>query len=250
MVVINKAGQIFAINVEENNLIPYINSSAHINDNKTLSFKLAQRFHLTGADEVFVQMFNQKLASGDYAGAAGVAKDAPGTLLRNQDTINKFKSLPQGAGGPAPILIYFNALLQTTKLNAIESVELARPVIMQNKLNLIENWIKEDKLTMTDELGDLIRQANPQLALSIYQKSGSPDKVIQGLIETNQLDKIMPYCEQTGHVADFVKIMRQIVPINPQAAVGLAKMVTNRDAGAPKAQIDQIVNVFLEFNKL
>jgi len=88
-------------------------------------------------------MFNQKLASGDYAGAAGVAKDAPGTLLRNTETINKFRNLPQGAGGPAPILIYFNALLQTTKLNAIESVELARPVIAQNKLNLIENWIKE-----------------------------------------------------------------------------------------------------------
>ena len=69
----------------------------------------------------------------------------------------------------APILIYFNALLQTTKLNAIESVELARPVIAQNKLNLIENWIKEGKLTMTNELGDLIRAANPQLALNIYQ---------------------------------------------------------------------------------
>jgi clathrin heavy chain len=195
-------------------------------------------------------MFNQKLASGDYAGAANVAKDAPGTLLRNSETINKFKSLPQMPGSPAPILIYFNSLLQVTKLNAIESVELAKPVIAQNKLNLIENWIREQKLTMTDELGDLIRQANPALALNIYQQSGSPEKVIQGLIETGQLEKIMPYCEQTGHIADFVKILRQIMPINAQAAVGLAKMVTSRDNGAPKAQIDQVVNVFLEFNKL
>jgi hypothetical protein len=60
----------------------------------------------------------------------------------------------------------------------------------------------------------------------------------------------MPYCETTGHVADFVKIMRQIVPINSQAAVGLAKMVTNKDNGPPKANIDQIVNVFLEFNQI
>ena len=135
-------------------------------------------------------------------------------------------------------------------MNAIESVELAKPVIAQNKLNLIENWIREQKLTMTDELGDLIRQANPALALNIYQQSGSPEKVIQGLIETGQLEKIMPYCEQTGHIADFVKILRQIMPINAQAAVGLAKMVTSRDNGAPKAQIDQVVNVFLEFNKL
>lgn len=38
--------------------------------------------------------------------------------------------------------------------------------------------------------------------------------------------------------------------MNAQAAVGLAKMVTNRDQGPPKASIDQIVNVFLEFNKV
>jgi hypothetical protein len=38
---------------------------------------------------------------------------------------------------------------------------------------------------MSDELGDIIRQANPQMALNIYQQSGSPEKVIQGLIETN-----------------------------------------------------------------
>ena len=40
-------------------------------------------------------MFNQKIASQDYAGAAQVAKDAPGTLLRNQETINKFKAHQQ-----------------------------------------------------------------------------------------------------------------------------------------------------------
>jgi len=60
----------------------------------------------------------------------------------------------------------------------------------------------------------------------------------------------MPYCQQTGHVPDFVKILRQIMPVNAQAAVGLAKMVTNRDNGPPKANIDQVTHVFLEFNKI
>lgn len=91
---------------------------------------------------------------------------------------------------------------------------------------------------MTNELGDLIRAANPQMALSIYQQSGSPDKVVQGLIETGQLDKIMPYCAQHNHTPDFVAILRQIMPANPQAAVNLAKMVTDRSQGPPKANID------------
>lgn len=38
------------------------------------------------------------LASSDYASAARVAKDAPGTLLRNAETINKFKALPPAPG--------------------------------------------------------------------------------------------------------------------------------------------------------
>ena len=111
MIVINKAGVVYSINVEENSLIPFISASNQIPDNKTLSFKLAQRFHLKGADGVFVQMFNQKMATADYQGAANVARDAPQGLLRNSETINRFKSLPVAPGGPAPILIYFNTLL-------------------------------------------------------------------------------------------------------------------------------------------
>lgn len=86
---------------------------------------------------------------------------------------------------------------------------------MQGKTNLVEDWVKNNKLTMTDELGDLIKQYNPQMALKIYQNSGSPDKVIQGLIEANQFDKIVPYCQQTGHKPDFMKILRAVMPTNP-----------------------------------
>jgi clathrin heavy chain len=110
---------------------------------------------LKGADELFVTQFNKLLAMGDYAGAARVAKDAPGTLLRNQDTINKLKSIP-ATGGPQPIIVYFSTLLETTKLNEIESLELARPVLQQQKFKVFEDWIKQDKLTFTSQLGDLI----------------------------------------------------------------------------------------------
>jgi hypothetical protein len=43
---------------------------------------------------------------------------------------------------------------------------------------MVEDWINKNKLTMSDQLGDAIRQFNPQLALKVFQSSGSPDKVI------------------------------------------------------------------------
>lgn len=40
------------------------------------------------------------------------------------------------------------------------------------------------------------------------------------------------------------------MPFNSPACVNLAKMVTARDPGPPKADIMQVTNIFLEFNKI
>ena len=49
----------------------------------------------------------------------------------------------------------------------------------------------------------------------------------------------MPYCQQANYSPDWNKILRNIVPVNPEAAVGLAKMLTNRDNNnQPKIAID------------
>jgi len=83
MIFINKAGQVTAINVDEQNLVSYVMNAQHIPDSRNVAFKLASRFKLPGADEIFLQQFNMSLASNDYAGAARAARDAPGDLLRN-----------------------------------------------------------------------------------------------------------------------------------------------------------------------
>lgn len=88
-----------------------------------------------------------------------MAKDAPGTLLRNADTINKFKALPPAPGASQqPIMLYFSTLLESgATLNEIESLELAKPVLQAGKSQLIEQWIAKNQLTMSNDLGDVIR---------------------------------------------------------------------------------------------
>jgi clathrin heavy chain len=57
----------------------------------------------------------------------------------------------------------------------------------------------------------------------------------------------MPYCLKQNYSPDFLKILRNIVPVNAEAAVGFAKMITNREGGnAPKVSVDHVVQVFLE----
>lgn len=76
-------------------------------------------------------------------------------------------------------------------------------------------------------------------------KSDAPDshdKILQGLVQTGNYDKIMPYIQRTNHSPDFIKLLKNIVPVNPEAAVGFAKIITNREGGnIPKASIDSVV---------
>lgn len=138
----------------------------HIPDNRALAVQMASRYALPGADDIFISQFNQCLASADYAGAARVAVQSPS--LRTIETINKFKSLPPQPGQGQPILMYFTVLLENVTLNADESLELCRPVLAQGRIAMVEDWINKNKLTMSDQLGDAIRQFNPQLALKVF----------------------------------------------------------------------------------
>jgi len=67
------------------------------------------------------------------------------------------QSVPVQAGQTPPLLQYFGTLLTRGKLNAFESLELSRLVVNQNKKNLLENWLAEDKLECSEELGDLVK---------------------------------------------------------------------------------------------
>jgi clathrin heavy chain len=80
-------------------------------------------------------------------------------------------------GQLSPILQYFGILLDKGTLNRHESLELARPVLAQNRKNLLEKWLKENKLECSEELGDVIRPHDLTLALSVYLRANVPHKV-------------------------------------------------------------------------
>ena len=83
----------------------------------------------------------------------------------------------------------------------------------------MEKWLKEDKL----ELGDLVKAADPTLAISVYLRANVPNKVIQCFAETGQ----------------FMRV-------NPESGAQFAGMLVADDE--PLADITQIVDVFMEHN--
>lgn len=67
-------------------------------------------------------------------------------ILRTQQTIQQFQTVPTPPGQASPLLQYFGILLESSKLNREESIELCKPVVMQGKKQLLEKWLKEDKV--------------------------------------------------------------------------------------------------------
>jgi len=236
---INRKGQVLFVSADENTIVPYVLES-HGNE---LAIKLASRAGLPGADNLYEQRFEQLFSTGNFQEAAKVAANSPRGFLRTPRTIERFKQLPQQPGQMSHILQYFGMLLDKGTLNQHETIELAQPVLAQNRKQLLQKWLGENKLDCSEQLGDMVRPHDMNMALAIYLKANVPHKVVAGFAETSQFDKILPYCAQTGYQPDFVQLLQHIVRVNPEKGAEFATSLANQEGGS-LVDLERVVDIF------
>ncbi|SMQ52359.1 unnamed protein product [Zymoseptoria tritici ST99CH_3D7] len=236
---VNRKGQVLAVSVDESTIIPYLLQNP---ENAELAYKLASRAGLPGADQLYQQRFDQLLNSGDYQQAAKTAANSPQGFLRTPATIEKFKNVPQQQGQLSVILQYFGMLLDKGKLNQHETLELARPVLSQNRKHLLEKWMKEGKLGCSEQLGDLVRLHDVALAQQIYQEAGASQKVIAAMAESGNFEQILPYSRSAGYTPDFNALLQHIVRVNPEKGAEFATALAKEDASL--IDVDRTVDIF------
>ena len=71
---VNRKGQLLSVSVDEQTMVPYILGTLN---NTDLAFKLASRGNLPGADDLYIQQYQQLFQSGQYGEAAKVAANSP-----------------------------------------------------------------------------------------------------------------------------------------------------------------------------
>ncbi|XP_054546712.1 clathrin heavy chain 2 isoform X2 [Talpa occidentalis] len=238
---VNKKGQVLSVCVEEDNIVNYI---ANVLQNPDLGLRLAIRSNLTGAEELFLRKFSILFAQESYAEAARLAASAPKGILRTSETVRKFQSIPIQPGEASPLLQYFGILLDQGQLNKLESLELCRPVLQQGRKQLLEKWLKEDKLECSEELGDLVKTIDPTLALTVYLRADVPSKVTHCFAETGQFQKIVLYAKKVGYTPDWIFLLRSVIRISPDQGLQFSQMLVQDEE--PLTNIDQIVDVFME----
>ena len=245
-----RTGQVLLLTLNLTNLVPYV---TNVLRNTALAMSLAARLGLGGADELYTSQFNEMLGRGDVEGAAKLAASSPGGILRTAATIARFQAMPAPEGGQPPALRYFAALMEAGKLNKVESLELARPALQQGRAALLEKWLTEDKVTCSEQLGDMVLPLNPKLALSVYLRAGDAhEKVVQCLLATGEFAKIVPYCAKAGYRPNFLFVLQNLAHANPKAAQEFAVQLVKNEGGGgvPLIEIPPVIDVLMQFQRL
>jgi clathrin heavy chain len=241
---VNRRGQVLSVN--EQTFIPYILTTL---TNTDLAFTLASRVNLPGADDLYVKQYQQLFQSGQFGEAAKIATNSSRGILRTVAVIKLFKQAPAPPAGLSPILQYFGTLLEKGELNHLESVELARPVLQQGRKQLLEKWLKENKLTCSEELGDIVRQHDMTLALSVYLRANVPNKVIACFAETGQTEKIVLSSKKVRYSPDYVSLLQHIMRTNPKKGAEFAAQLVNDETG-PLVDIERVVDISMSQNMI
>lgn len=241
-----RTGQLLQVALNEANLVPYITGTLR---DQELALALATRLNLSGADEIYVQKFNTLISTGDIAGAAKLAANSPKGILRSVDTIRRFQQIQGQPGQPQPVFQYFSMLLENGQLNKLESYELAGPVIQQGRPQMLEKWIAEDKLTHSEELGDLLAKVDLNLALTVYLGANVAPKAISCMLQKGDFDKIPAYASKVGYQCDYGYMLQSLVRSNPTGAVSFAKQLNSNPTGQ-LLDTNSILQIFMSVNLL
>ena len=244
---ITRRGQVLHVGINEASLVPYIVGQLR---DQELAIQIASRLNLPGADDLYAAQFNTLITAGDVQGAARVAAESPRGLLRTPATILRFQQVPAQPGQPQPVFQYFSVLLEKGKLNQLESMVLVKAAFQQGQTQLLEKWIAEDKLELTEELGDLVVSVDINMALTIYLRANVPEKVINCFMQKGEFDKIVTYATRVNYRVDYSYMLQQLVRSNPQGALEFAKKLVSNESGQQLIDANTVTDIFVNRNLL
>nr|XP_012332579.1 clathrin heavy chain linker domain-containing protein 1 isoform X2 [Aotus nancymaae] len=164
----------------------------------------------------YIERFNELIALGEYEKAASYAANSPRRILRNIGTVNTFKAVGKIRGKPLPLLLFFEALFITSHafrhpVDAALTLEGIKCGLSEKRLDLVINWVTQERLTFSEEAGDVICDYGEQdtynkakclaLAQIIYSECGLHKKALLCLCKQGQTHRVMEYIQQ--FVKDF-----------------------------------------------
>ncbi|KAF7468438.1 clathrin heavy chain linker domain-containing protein 1 [Marmota monax] len=192
----------------------------------------------------YIERFNELMSLGEYEKAAYFAASSPRRILRNMGSMDKFKAIGKIRGKTLPLLLFFEAIFSTshafkTPVDADLTLEGIKCGLSEKRLDLVINWVTQEKLTFSEKAGDVIYDYGEQdtfnkakclaLAQIIYSECGLHKKVLLCLCKQGQIHGAIEYLQQ---FKDFTPDdLMKLITLCPQTE--LIQCLTEEKNGRP-----------------
>ncbi|XP_029414516.1 clathrin heavy chain linker domain-containing protein 1 isoform X1 [Nannospalax galili] len=192
----------------------------------------------------YIERFDELISLGEYERAACFAAKSPRRILQNIGTMNKFKAVGKIRGKPLPLLLFFEEIFSTSHafkcpISADLTLEGIKCGLSEKRLDLVINWVTQEKLTFSEKAGDVICAYGDQnthnkakclaLAQIIYNECGLHKKAVLCMCKQGQIHEAVEHIQQ---FKDFTfDDLIQIITACPQAE--LIKSLTQERDGKP-----------------
>lgn len=242
---INKSGQLLSISINEETIIPYITKV--LNDQQ-LAISIAARANLSGADDLYVQQFNNLLTNNDIDNAIKLVLGSPSGILRTLQTLQRLQRVnPQLTGGKPALSLYFQIALESYTLNAIESVTLSQILLSKpGGIDKVKEFIKSNKMEPSESLGDLVQQQDPEFALQIYVKGKAHEKIVNTLVMKGDYEKIIAYCTKVEYTPNYLELFKRVLQANPAASAKFASKIYEKDSKLLDSNV--LIDIYIQTN--
>nr|DBA27138.1 TPA: hypothetical protein GDO54_011313 [Pyxicephalus adspersus] len=160
----------------------------------------------------YVERFNELLVSGQYKAAAIYAAHSPRGILRNIETMERFKAVVPHKDQDPPLLLFFEAVIGCSNLakhpvNAALTLEGVKCALSNDKVELVVHWVTQQRVTFSESLGDVIWDYGEKehqhkvtclaLAQLIYRKCSSLRKAALCMCVQGQIQGALDYAYQS-----------------------------------------------------
>ncbi|XP_072437038.1 clathrin heavy chain linker domain-containing protein 1-like isoform X3 [Chiloscyllium punctatum] len=192
----------------------------------------------------YVERFNKLFDDKQYKAAAKHVANCPRGILHNLEVMERFKAITEYEGHISPLLQFFEAVMNSFSAvkhspNAKMSFEGVDCALTQNRLDLVIHWIIQQRVTCSEELGDLIynygdtEQRNMDtcmvLAQIVYNKCDVHKKAALCLCRCRQISGAMEYI----HVSKKFSLDDYLFLMNKCPKSELIQCLTNEWNGNP-----------------
>jgi hypothetical protein len=131
-------------------------------------------------------------------------------FLRTFEYLSSIKDFPN-INETSALLEYFAIVLEDGKLNEVESLELVQLALNKKKLDIVRKWLDSDQIFCTAQLGKIVIETDPELALKIFEKSASESMIIYSLALLGKFEEFSNRMNLTTEKIDIKAIFYSLL---------------------------------------